>query len=343
MVDTTNPTYTIALPLLEDATNKPWTFTFVDPMNAKLVFEVFRNEPAITKGRELVGRGMALLDHNYQRSHATKRESLSRDFTIPILSTVGLEYIGTVTFSFVISTPLILPNTLPIDTRALWSENGPSMVVGHLGNLIASDPCSFANESQAWDKTCCPLQDYRLEKIPFRCEAISKYSSVDTDGILQSYLSAVRLGASYVEVRFWAYEQEIKLLTDFHSSVSLEFKTPTYGADFPDVQLTKDHIPVVYHDFLVSETGIESPMHTITHEQVGFHSRSLNTKHSDDHSSCRSTASSLISICVLSPAKKRQSIPRKPEAERCALFPSMLVVASNHRPSRPESSIPSTT
>lgn len=204
MVGTTNPTYTIPLPLLEDATNKPWTFTIVDPMNAKLVFEVSRNEPATTKGRELVGRGMALLDDSYKRSHATKRESLSRDFTVPILSTVGLEYIGTVTFSFVISTPLVLPNTPPIDTKVLWSENGPSKVVGHRGNLIACDPCSFANKSQAWDKMSCPLQDYRSEKIPFRCEAISKYSSIDTDSILQSYLSAMRLGASYVEVSFWA-------------------------------------------------------------------------------------------------------------------------------------------
>ena len=43
-----------------------------------------------------------------------------------------------------------------------------------------------------------------------------------------------------------------------------------YDANRSDVQLTKDHIPVVYHDFLVSETGIDSPMHTITHKQVCF-------------------------------------------------------------------------
>ncbi|KAH8842435.1 hypothetical protein MCOR27_005767 [Pyricularia oryzae] len=34
-----------------------------------------------------------------------------------------------------------------------------------------------------------------------------------------------------------------------------------------DVQLTKDHIPVIYHDFLVSETGIDAPVHTLTLEQ----------------------------------------------------------------------------
>ena len=42
-----------------------------------------------------------------------------------------------------------------------------------------------------------------------------------------------------------------------------------------DVQLTKDHVPVVYHDFLVSETGIDAPVHTLTLEQVSHPLHSL--------------------------------------------------------------------
>ena len=171
MEGTTNPTYTIPLPLLEDATNEPWTFTTVEPMNAKLVFEVFRNESANSEGRELVGRGLALLE-SYKRSHATKRESLSRDFTVPILSMVGLKYIGAVTFSFIISTPLVLPTTPQINTEELWSENGSSKVVGHRGNTTSCYPCSFIHKIQGWGRTYYPPQDYRLEKIAFRCEAI---------------------------------------------------------------------------------------------------------------------------------------------------------------------------
>lgn len=34
------------------------------------------------------------------------------------------------------------------------------------------------------------------------------------------------------------------------------------------MQLTKDLVPVIYHDFLVSETGIDAPVHTLTLEQV---------------------------------------------------------------------------
>ena len=168
MMGTTRQNYMSPLPLLEDATNKPWTFTVTDPINAKLVFEIYRNESATSTGHEIVGKGLALLDESYSQSQATKRENLSRVLTVPLLSTAGLEYIGTVTFSFLISTPLKLQSSPPIDTKVLWSEDGPSKVVGHRGNLLAYNPRSFTNKSQAWDKMWCPRQSYRLVKIPFR-------------------------------------------------------------------------------------------------------------------------------------------------------------------------------
>lgn len=54
------------------------------------------------------------------------------------------------------------------------------------------------------------------------------------ENTVQSFIAAANLGASYVEF---------------------------------DVQLTKDHVPVIYHDFLVSETGIDAPVHNLTLEQ----------------------------------------------------------------------------
>ncbi|KAF2855944.1 glycerophosphocholine phosphodiesteras-like protein Gde1 [Plenodomus tracheiphilus IPT5] len=54
------------------------------------------------------------------------------------------------------------------------------------------------------------------------------------ENTLQSFISAANLGAEYVEF---------------------------------DVQLTKDLVPVIYHDFLVSETGIDAPVHTLTSDQ----------------------------------------------------------------------------
>ncbi|GME82245.1 unnamed protein product [Ambrosiozyma monospora] len=54
------------------------------------------------------------------------------------------------------------------------------------------------------------------------------------ENTVESFIAAASLGASYVEF---------------------------------DVQLTKDDIPVVYHDFLVAEAGVDVPMHALTLEQ----------------------------------------------------------------------------
>ncbi|KAI2622609.1 Glycerophosphoryl diester phosphodiesterase family-domain-containing protein [Xylaria nigripes] len=53
------------------------------------------------------------------------------------------------------------------------------------------------------------------------------------------------------------------------NTVSSLIAAANLGAQYVefDVQLTKDHVPVIYHDFLVSETGIDAPVHTLTLEQ----------------------------------------------------------------------------
>lgn len=62
----------------------------------------------------------------------------------------------------------------------------------------------------------------------------SKNSLQLGENTIESFVQAANLGASYVEF---------------------------------DVQLTKDHVPVIYHDFLVSETGIDIPVHAMTLDQ----------------------------------------------------------------------------
>ncbi|AET40946.1 glycerophosphocholine phosphodiesterase Ecym_7094 [Eremothecium cymbalariae DBVPG len=64
------------------------------------------------------------------------------------------------------------------------------------------------------------------------------------ENTIESFIAAASLGASYVEF---------------------------------DVQLTKDSIPVVYHDFLVAESGVDIPMHELTLEQF------LNLSNADRH------------------------------------------------------------
>lgn len=62
----------------------------------------------------------------------------------------------------------------------------------------------------------------------------SKNSLQLGENTVESFIAAASLGASYVEF---------------------------------DVQLTKDHVPVIYHDFLVAESGVDIPMHQLTAEQ----------------------------------------------------------------------------
>ncbi|VEU20157.1 DEKNAAC100928 [Brettanomyces naardenensis] len=64
------------------------------------------------------------------------------------------------------------------------------------------------------------------------------------ENTMEAFIAAASLGASYVEF---------------------------------DVQLTKDNVPVVYHDFLVAESGIDVPMHALTLEQ--FLGLSQNNRH----------------------------------------------------------------
>lgn len=67
------------------------------------------------------------------------------------------------------------------------------------------------------------------------------------ENTVESFIAAASLGASYVEF---------------------------------DVQLTKDHVPVIYHDFLVAESGVDIPMNALTEEQfLGLSELTSNGKH----------------------------------------------------------------
>lgn len=67
------------------------------------------------------------------------------------------------------------------------------------------------------------------------------------ENTVESFIAAASLGASYVEF---------------------------------DVQLTKDFVPVIYHDFLVAESGVDIPMHSLTAEQfLGLSEHVASQKH----------------------------------------------------------------
>jgi glycerophosphodiester phosphodiesterase len=63
-----------------------------------------------------------------------------------------------------------------------------------------------------------------------------------------------------------------KTLQIGENTIQSFFTAIEHGASFLefDVQLTKDLVPVIYHDLLVSETGTDSPIHTLTFEQFEY-------------------------------------------------------------------------
>ncbi|KAL8714353.1 MAG: hypothetical protein Q9220_001686 [cf. Caloplaca sp. 1 TL-2023] len=91
------------------------------------------------------------------------------------------------------------------------------------------------------------------------------------ENTIQSFIAAANLGASYVEF---------------------------------DVQLTKDHVPVIYHDFLVSETGIDAPVHTLTLEQF-LHINDSRTPRSSRPSSPVLRDRNLEKVKIVDPRRHR--------------------------------------
>lgn len=77
------------------------------------------------------------------------------------------------------------------------------------------------------------------------------------ENTVQSFVAAANLGASYVEF---------------------------------DVQITKDLVPVIYHDFLVSQTGIDAPVHALTLEQF------MSTSAADSKAASRNSSRDRVSM-----------------------------------------------
>ena len=124
-------------------------------------------------------------------------------------------------------------------------------VIGSINfNFLIITPFKHANmsiseEKTYWTKSSTMVIGHRgLGK-----NMATKTSLQLGENTIQSFVTAANLGASYVEF---------------------------------DVQMTKDHVPVIYHDFLVSETGADVPVHTLTLEQ--FLSLSQTPKPTPPHS-----------------------------------------------------------
>ncbi|CAG9990204.1 unnamed protein product [Clonostachys byssicola] len=183
---------TVLLPYLSENSDRPWCFTTNDPHNAAVVLNVSN-----LADKTSIGTGVALVG-SLRASLGSKRETLIRDYSIPLVSD-KFGHVGSVVISAVIARPYHGACSPPRTSQTLALEKS-SRLGGHRGNG----------------------QNTRFNSLQIG------------ENTIKSFLTAKELGADVVEL---------------------------------DVQLTKDHVPVIYHDFLVAEKGSDAPMHTLTYKQ----------------------------------------------------------------------------
>ena len=134
------PSHIVDLPILEDMVNKPWTFYTKDPDNAKIMFKIHNKVVGAHNHAKPVhiGSGIALLNGLKQGLGST-RESLSKEYDIPILAKDGLGHTGTATFSFVLVKPYLQAEPWTSATDGFWGNSAETKIVGHRGIYLVRE------------------------------------------------------------------------------------------------------------------------------------------------------------------------------------------------------------
>lgn len=133
-IDEDQSGHVMQLPILEDMANKPCQFLTENAGNFKLAFNIFHADAATHERGLLIGTAVALLESLKQGLGST-RESLIRDFTIPILEKDTLKFIGTVTFYFVVITPFPHPCRMSVARQKLeFGTHDSPTIIGHRGS-----------------------------------------------------------------------------------------------------------------------------------------------------------------------------------------------------------------
>ena len=129
----------VQLPILEDMASKPWRFVTDNAKDFKLAFNIYHSKTSAHKENELVGSAVALLD-SLKQGLGPARESLIINFTIPILHKDTLDFIGTITFYFLLMTPFLHPDPKKaIEQELLFSYRTGLPIIGHRGIFILDD------------------------------------------------------------------------------------------------------------------------------------------------------------------------------------------------------------
>lgn len=194
--------YSVKVPVVEDLSNDPFYWSTKDVSDVKLLFKVYCSVLRRSDGDQTqkpIGSAIVSL-RDVRRGLGQSLESLERDYTVPLVSS-NAEFVGSLTFTFVIVTPFAHQGPAPTPSKVVLRRENSTLVAAHRGLGMNN---TKRNRLQLGENT------------------------------LHSFAAALKAGADILEF---------------------------------DVQVTRDLVPVIYHDFLVSETGTDAAMHNITYEQ----------------------------------------------------------------------------
>ena len=138
-LDKVQPKYIVQLPVMEDLSNDPLCFTTPEPESLNLIFNIYPANASTENKDSLIGSAIAMIG-KLKQGLGSKRESLVRNFTIPILKEDTLAYIGSVTFYFLVVAPYPHLRAEPHDRQEFkLGNNGEPTVIGHRGAIYGFD------------------------------------------------------------------------------------------------------------------------------------------------------------------------------------------------------------
>lgn len=133
----------VSLPVLEDLSNDPFLFTATTSDSAKLLFRVYSialpGQCALHPGKPIGSAVVSLKD--LRRGLGASLESLERDYTVSLVSSdeSGSNFIGTLTFTYVIAKPFQFEGSPPAPSRLTLTQEDSPLIAGHRGNFHRSD------------------------------------------------------------------------------------------------------------------------------------------------------------------------------------------------------------
>lgn len=129
--------YLVSFPVLEDLSNDPFHFTAEDHNAAKLLFKVhcsvLGSDNHLPKQTHIGSAVVSLKD--LRQGLGSSLESLERDHTVSLISpdAFGNNYVGTFTFTFVISKPFMFQGPPPTPSAMVLRRDDSPLIAGHRG------------------------------------------------------------------------------------------------------------------------------------------------------------------------------------------------------------------